>query len=471
MNLVIGPMPERRDAAPASSRLTERTILQLGVALAASFVVLSLVGGLLPFGPLHGWTAIHLALAGATTVAIGTFMPHFGVTLAGTRAEPARLRLAGVLCLALGMAGVALGRPLAGNRVAAVSGLLVLIGLGITAWNTYAPMRSGLARRHPIVQVTYGVALTDMTVGASLAILLLLGWGPVASHWIALKPAHVWLNVFGFVSLTITGTLIYLYPTMLGTRIRPHPSMAVAVLGLLIGPPMVAAGAALEAQAIAVAGAASTLAGGLGLLGYGVDVWRRRGRWANDLAWHALTARHGIAGMAWFVATVATALVGLVRDGVALPAWSVGAMAVPLIGGWALQELVGAWGHLLPAVGPGDMAAKARQRDVLSRWGSLRIVAWNLGVLLLWTGLGLGIGPLIAAGGLLLGGALVTAIGLLVAALLVGRSSSPVRGVRKLASGGGTAIHRAAARLCRICASGQISRRGLSKDPESASDG
>jgi len=403
--------------------VTERTVLQLGIVLAASFVVLSVVAGFLPLGVFRGWTSIHLGLAGATTVAIGTFMPHFGVTLAGTRAEPVAMRLGGVLLLGLGMFGVALGRPLAGDHVAAASGLLVLAGLGITAWNTYAPMRSGLARRHPIVQLTYGVALADLTVGATLAILFLFGADPVTSHWIALKPAHAWLNAFGFVSLTIAATLVYLYPTMLGTRIRPHPSLVVAVIGLTAGPPIVALGSALEANLLATVGGCLALAGALGLLGYGTDVWRRRGRWANDLAWHSLTAWHAAAGIAWFVATVATALVGLVRDGAAVPGWGLGAMAVPLIFGWAVQELMAAWGHLLPAVGPGDVASRARQRDLLSRLATPRVVAWNAGIPFLWIGVGLGVPTLIGTGVVLLGAALLAALALLAAALLAGRSA------------------------------------------------
>jgi nitrite reductase (NO-forming) len=422
MDLAIGPMPERQSAAPASSRLNERVVLQIGVALAATFLILSIVAGVLPLAGLHGWTAIHLALAGATTVAIGTFMPHFGVTLAGTRPVAARLRLTGVLLLAVGMLGVALGRPFAGDRVAAGSGVLVLVGLGVTAWATYAPMRSGLVRRHPIVQLTYGVALADLTIGASLAILFLLGLGPITSHWVALKPAHAWLNVFGFVSLTIAGTLIYLYPTMLGTRIRPHPTMAVAVLGLMIGPPIVALGAALELSWLAVVGGSLALAGAIGLFSYGVETWRRRGTFAFDLGWHALTARHAMAGMAWLVAAVATALAGLIRDGVAVPGWGIGLLAVPVIGGWALQVLVAAWGHLLPAVGPGSMAVKARQRDLLSRWGLARVVAWNLGLVVLWAGFGMGVPLLIAAGVLLFAPAVLAALVLLIRALLAGRS-------------------------------------------------
>jgi nitrite reductase (NO-forming) len=422
MDLAIGPMPERQSAAPASSRLNERVVLQIGVALAATFLILSIVAGVLPLAGLHGWTAIHLALAGATTVAIGTFMPHFGVTLAGTRPVAARLRLTGVLLLAVGMLGVALGRPFLGDRVAAGSGVLVLIGLGVTAWATYAPMRSGLVRRHPIVQITYGVALADLTVGASLAILFLLGLGPITSHWVALKPAHAWLNVFGFVSLTIAGTLVYLYPTMLGTRIRPHPTMVVAVLGLMIGPPVVALGAALELSWLAVVGGSVALAGALGLLAYGVEIWRRRGTFAFDVAWHDLTARHAMAGMAWLVAALATAVVGLVRDGVAVPGWGIGLLSVPVIGGWALQVLVAALGHLLPAVGPGSMAVKARQRDLLSRWGLARVVAWNVGLVVLWAGFGLGVPLLIAAGVLVFAPAVLTALTLLIRALLAGRS-------------------------------------------------
>ena len=142
--------------------------------------------------------------------------------------------------------------------------------------------------------------------------------------------------------------------------------MVAAVLGLTIGPPIVALGSALDASPLAVIGGVVALLGAIGLLGYGIEIRSRRGTFANDLAWHAFTARAGLAGMAWLVVALGTALVGLLRDGVAVPGWSIGALAVPVVGGWALQILVAAWTHLLPAVGPGDMAVKARQRDLLS---------------------------------------------------------------------------------------------------------
>ena len=415
---------------PAAAGISERTVLRLGLTLVAAFLILAMVTGLLPMAGLHGWVAIHLSLAGAATVAIGTFMPHFGVILAGTRPEPPALRLAGVLSLGVGMMVVALGRPAFGGGVAAGGGLLVLVGVGLTAWNTYAPLRSGLARRHPIAQAAYGVALAELAVGASLAVLFLLGYEPVTRAWVNLKPFHVWLNALGFVSLTIAGTLVYLFPTMLGARIRAHVTLFVALVGLGLGPPIVAIGAAAASPGLAIGGGALSLAGGVGLLGYGIDAWRRRGRWANDRAWHDLAVRHGLAGMAWLVVSLAALLVGLVRDGGSPPGWTIGLLAVPLIGGWAMQELVGAWGHLLPAAGPGSMETKARQRALLSRWGTARVTGWNLGLAVTWLGLGLDILPLAVAGFVTFGIAAALTLALFVAALVSPPGSSDASALR-----------------------------------------
>ncbi len=421
MNLAIGPMPERAATPPASPRVSERAILRVGIALTVSFLAASVVGGLLPAGGLHGWVSTHLALAGASSVAIGTFMPHFGVTLAGTRPEAWWLRLAGVLALAAGMATVAIGRPLAGADVAGGGGLLVLGGIGLTAWTTYAPMRFGLARRHPVVQLTYGVALADLAVGASLAVLFLFGWAPVSAAWVALKPAHAWLNVFGFVSLTVAGTLIYLYPTMLGARIRPQPAMAIAVIGLVVGPPLTAVGYASASGPLALAGASATLAAAGGLLAYGLDTWRRRGRWTTDFSWHAASTYHGLAGMAWFALAAAWAVVTIATEGVVVPGWTLGLLALPIIGGWAAQLLIAASSYLLPAVGPGDPASRARQRNLLGTLALPRVVAWNAGLVLLLPGMATSAWWVIVPGIVLFGSAALGSLGLVVRALLITR--------------------------------------------------
>jgi hypothetical protein len=68
------------------------------------------------------------------------------------------------------------------------------------------------------------------------------------------------------------------------------------------------------------------------------------------------------------------------------------------------------------------MAVKARQRDLLSRWGLTRVVAWNVGLVVLWAGFGLGVPLLIAAGVLVFAPAVLAALTLLIRALFAGRS-------------------------------------------------
>jgi hypothetical protein len=129
-----------------------------------------------------------------------------------------------------------------------------------------------------------------------------------------------------------------------------HPTLIAMLGGGIAGPPLVALGAVLDSQPLALIGALMTVLGATGQLRYGVDVWRRRGRWSTDAGWHRLTSWHLSAAMGWYLVAVTTALVGIVRDGPAPAGWSLDALAIPLVAGWALQVLVGAWTHLLPGV-------------------------------------------------------------------------------------------------------------------------
>jgi nitrite reductase (NO-forming) len=258
-----------------------------------------------------------------------------------------------------------------------------------------------------------------VAVGIALPVLLLAGWDPAVAGWSSFKPVHVWLNLFGFISLTITATLVYLYPTIVGTRIRMHPSLMLMVLGGIAGAPLVAIAAALSLQPVAVIGAAIALAAANGHLRIAVDVWGRRSRWTTDPGWHRLTVGHITAGMAWYVVAVATALVGILRAGPSPAGWMLGALALPLIVGWALQVLIGTASHLVPAMVTTQSQIRARQRVTLSRMATARLVTWNAGVLLAWVGLGIGSSTAAVIGVALLALAAATSITRLARALLV----------------------------------------------------
>jgi nitrite reductase (NO-forming) len=399
--------------------LDERGILRIGLAISVAFLLGALVVALLNV-PVIPWSSLHLALAGASMVAIGTFMPHFGVTLAGAVPSSARLRLAGILLLGAGAGLVVAGVGLGPTWLAYLGAGAIWGGLAVTAWTTFAPARNPLARRHPLAQLAYAAALVEVAVGIGLPVLLLMGWGPVAGTWPGFKAAHVWLNLFGFVSLTIVATLVYLYPTIAGARIQMRPSLLLMVGGTVVGAPLAAAGSALDVAPLATVGAAAAIAGAAGQMVYAMEILRRRAGWTTDLAWHRLTIGHITAGMVWYLAALVAVLVGILRDGPAPGGWTLGSVALPLVGGWAVQVLVGTASHLLPAMVTTRPAVRGAQRVLLGRMASLRLLAWNAGVLLAWIGLGVGAGGMSLVGFGLLGLSVAVAMLRLLHALLVG---------------------------------------------------
>jgi hypothetical protein len=419
----IGPMPSGGATAGTAlhSRLTERHVLALGLSMSAVLLVSAgTIAALTALGGGSPWAAIHLALAGAATVAIGTFMPHFAVTLAGTRPRPVAERVTGIGFLGIGSAAVVVGLTFAGGWLAGVGAAVMLAGLGVVAWQTLEPMRDPLSRRHHVVTLAYGAALAQLAAGIAIGGLAAVNVSWVVAAWANLRPAHAWLSLFGAVSLTIFATLVYLAPTVLGARIRPSPWLVAGVAGMLAGPLTAAIGFALGSVAVVVAGMSLTLVGAVGQLGYVVDAARRRGPFTSEHDWRRVAAWHLGAGPAWFAAAIAAALVGMVGGG-RVAGWSIGPLAIPMIAGWLFQELVGSWTHLVPSITPGTPDDHARQRRVLAVASRARLTAINAGVGLAWAGASLGTGPLAMAGGVLIGASVVASVALLARALTIAR--------------------------------------------------
>ena len=405
-------------ARPAtSSRLTERHVLALGLGVAGLFVVAAAVAAaatLAAGGSL--WASLHLALVGAATVAIGTFMPHFAVTLAGTRPAPAPERMAAILLLAAGAVGVVAGMSLFGPGWTLGGAGLALVGVALTARHVVAPTRDPLARRHPIALLAYGLALAElaaaMVIGAGGAV----GVPAVTAAWAALRPAHAWLSLFGAVSLTIFATLVYLAPTVLGARLRPSVPLVVGLVGVAAGPLIAVAGFVLDVREVVVAGMAVTLVGAIGQVAYALDAYRRRGPFSTEHDWRRVVIGHLVAGTAWFAVACGVALAAVAGGG-PVAGWSIGPLVVPLIAGWLLQELVGSWTHLVPSVTPGGPADHAAQRRALAFASRSRLVAWNAGIGLAWTGLALDLTAMAVTGALLVAAPVAVSVATLAVSL------------------------------------------------------
>ena len=399
----------------------------VAVTVAAGFLVAALLAALasgLGAPVLSPWLPLHLALAGGASTAIAGVMPFFVAALAAGAPAPSRLRKAAVGFVAVGaglvaVRGIAPGEAWAWAPV--VGGWLYLTGILWLALAVRASGRKGLMVRRPIVSLGYTLALVNVAVGGVLGMLFVAGWTPILERWEQLRPAHAWTNVIGFVSLVIVATLLHFLPTVLGGRIVPRRSAALAVLGIAIGSPVVVAGLLLGFAPVAGGGAALVMIGALATAVEAAHVVRARGRWTSDPGWHRFASVGLLAGVAWFVLGVSLAAGLLVRYGATAETWSTAVVGAPLAIGWVAQVLMASWTHLLPSIGPGTPVQHGRQRAILGRVATPRLLALNGGVVLLAIGWPTGLVVPAAAGGMLVAGAIVASVALAVVALRAGR--------------------------------------------------
>jgi nitrite reductase (NO-forming) len=419
----VSPVPFR----PGPRRADDRRVVVASVVVAAGFLLVAAAAALARATgseALPPWLPLHLALAGGASTAIAGVMPFFVAALAAGNPAPLRLRAGAVALVALGAALVSVrGVVPSAAVVPVVGGCVYLAGIAAVALALRASGRAGLMARRPIVSVGYSLALLNVAIGASLGTLAAAGWLPVIERWAALRPAHAWSNVFGFVSLVIVSTLLHFLPTILGTRIVPRRSAALAVMGTALAAPLVVAGQVTAWEAVAGGGAVLAMVGAGALVLEASRVYRARGTWTTEPGWHRMASVGLLAGVGWFAVgcTLASALVLAAAVGLIAPweAWSTPLVGAPLAIGWAVQVLIGSWTHLLPSIGPGGPREHGVQREVLGRAATPRLVALNLGTVLLAIGWPAGLGVLAGAGALLATGTVVASVGLAASALRV----------------------------------------------------
>lgn len=405
----------RRPPARPVDRSSDRRIALIAITVAIGFLAAAVAATLLPETVRRGlWLPLHLALAGAATTAIAGVMPFFSAALAAAPPSDRWLRIAAVAGVALGAIGVSAGITVGSAVVATLGGGLFLAGVVLVAVATVRPTSQGLGPGRGVITWAYVGALVNVSVGATLATAYAAGWAPAVESWARLRPAHAWLNVVGFVSLVIAATLLHFFPTVVGARIGGRRVATAAVTGLAVGAPVVALGSIFGSDLVGRAGAAAS---GLGAAALGVYAWRvarTRARWTTDPSWHRFAIGGLVSALAWFLIGMAIAVAGVLIHGSSPLAWNAAAIAGPLAAGWAGIAVVASASHLLPAVGPGDAAAHARQRRVLGRLAWPRLIALNGGVAALSIGLPLGVQALVT------GGVALVALGLAGSLALIG---------------------------------------------------
>ncbi|MBF6604525.1 MAG: hypothetical protein IVW53_02960 [Chloroflexi bacterium] len=371
-------------------RSSDRWITVGGLVTSLAFLAVGVASVLVPSGARHGdWLPLHLVLAGGATTAIAAVAPFFSAASAAAPPADPRLRLATVVLVAVGAGTVTGGFAAGAGPLATVGGILFIAGCMALLAATLMPHRRSLTGHRRYVVVTYGAAVLDVIVGASLATAYVAGWSPIVEAWASIKPAHATLNLFGFVSLVIAGTLLHFYPTVVGARIAAGRAARSAILGLAAGPPLIATGFAIGSTLLGVAGAGTELIGAVALVANARALWLTRARWTTDPGWHRVAIGCLTAAQGWFIVGVAILAARITALGAVPAAWSIDPLVGPIVVGWVVQVILGSATHLVPAIGPGDPATHGRQRATLGLLSRTRLASLQVGTLLLTVG-GLG---------------------------------------------------------------------------------
>jgi nitrite reductase (NO-forming) len=362
-----------------------------------------------------GWLALHLVLLGAVSNAIVVWSEYFATALLRTAPVGERAATVRALTLNLGivatLAGVATGRSALAAAGAGLAGVVVLVHA--------LPLASRIARALPARLAGtvwyYLAAAAALLAGMGLGLWLAGGVAGSADEYVAVRLAHVHLNVLGWVGLAVVGTQFTLWPTVLRTHMVPGLEAAVrrALPPLAAGLAVAAAGLTTQQWVVALAGLATYAAGlVVALVPFARTARRRPPRTAAGWMLGA--------GMVWLVVAVLADLGALAASArVAELDGRLGRLVPAVVAGFALQTLTGALTYLLPVVFGRGAAGNRRLTGILERGWPARVAAVNLGVLVLAAGWW----P--AVGWWLVGLGLASFVPLAVAALVAARGIRP----------------------------------------------
>src|SRR6185312_16173174 len=322
------------------------------------------------------WLMVHLLLLGAVSTAILVWSQHFADSLLRRPAPGGRvfhgIRLVGhslgALLVVVGVVGGWWPLVLTGGSIIGVVAIAHATTLTVQ-------LRGGLpARFAPLVHY-YIAAGLSLVIGVALGVIMARASLPASVHD-RLFPAHVGFNLLGWVGLTVVGTFILLWPTVLGTRAsETAKGTARSTLILLCGGVVLYGLFCLADLRPGIVAAVVVYVAGIVLVLVDAVRQARRSPPSSFAAWSLAAA------MVWFV--VCSLALGILvatapswADAHDRLAWLVGPFAV----GFAAQIVLGAMSYLLPVVLGGGPDAARRSAAELGRGGMFRVVVTNLGI-------------------------------------------------------------------------------------------
>lgn len=343
--------------------------------------------------PQSRWLLVHMVTLGVATTSILVWGQYFTEAILHTKLGPAdrRRQVARIWSLQAGILACCLGMVESWPWVVVAGATVVALAMAWYAIDLGRQVHHALPGRFDATVRFYCAAACLLPVGASLG--AIMAFSPTEPWRSRLLLAHQGLNLLGFVGMTVVGTLVTLWPTVLRTPMEPRQDRHGRVaLWILVG-----AVVATTAGALAGwwwLGAIGVMAQIVGVCVIGADLvacaLRKPPRDYPGYAMGAAVVWFGV-WLLWLEWTILTRRSGLIADDLT-------ALSVPVIVGFLLQLLLGAMSYLMPMVMGGGSSIVRVTNAQMHAFGALRAVLTNAG-LLIWV---LGTGSAMRTAGMVL---------------------------------------------------------------------
>lgn len=337
----------------------------------AAAVVVALIH---PLIPAPRWLMLHLVLLGAISNAIVVWSNHFTHTLLHVPDEDRRGEQVRLSLLNAGVVAVIAGVLSEVWPVTVVGASMVAVAVGWHGWTLARTLRTALPARFGRSVRYYVAAACFLPVGAVFGVLL--ARSPEEPWHARLELAHTAVNLLGWIGLTVVGTLITLWPTILRTRIseRAERDAARALPVLVVAIAVVVASALADQSLVAAAGLALYLTGLAHTGPSFVDTLRRR----PPTTFPGLSV---LAGVGWLAGCLVALTIGIAMSSSWTAAGSALTWLTPYLAvGFGLQVLFGALAYLVPVKLSRGPSRVRVLNAVMDRGGPLRITVTNAGL-------------------------------------------------------------------------------------------
>ena len=329
---------------------------------------------------------IHAALVGGVAQIIFGALLTFIPPLLMVPFKPKKNRLFQYVILNLGAIGMVVGFATTNYPIVGFSGLAIGLAFLMLLSDSLSLVRKSLSR--PGLHLWfYGLAVLSLLGGIVLGELIAFGALDPESINVA-RLAHLHVNLLGFVTLTIVGTMQTMFPTVTSVRLWSDRLAITTSLLLPLGMVTLVAGFLLSAPLIQVLSGVIFLSG---VSAYGTNIVAT---WWTAQTRSTLPVLHLLFATGWLALTV---IVGILlawnnrTDPHAYPigtAHLMGYSHMALVG-FIVQTIIGALSHLLPVILALNRVKSQKKRrsyleqltSLMERWKWLQLGALNLGIL------------------------------------------------------------------------------------------